>query len=577
MLKRADWTSQAPHSCRTNAGAAQRSADRLSDDSAWYQQDGVDLDLITASVVLDGSSAPPALGDILRITGAVHADRVALSFEGTDTTYAELLTRSVRVANALRGEGLGRGDRVAILAKNNVEFFEILFGAAMLGVVVVPVNWRLTAPEIGILIADSGARLLFAGLNHAGVAIQVERDATLAVRVIEFDSDNVQGYAHWRAKGDDNDHRAPIVAHMVALQLYTSGTTGTPKGVLLTHHSLNCVRVSQQARWSRWTPGDTCLVSMPLFHIGGIGTALLSLYNGSRAVIMADFTPETVFDHIERDRVTRLFLAPAAIDILLSHPRARSTDFDRLQYILYGSSAISGASLREAMAVFRCAFIQFYGMTETSGAVVALSPEDHDPERGEHKRSAGKPLRGVEIAILDAAGDKLAPNTAGEIAIRSEANMLGYWNMPEATTACVQPDGFLRSGDVGYLDEDGYVYLCGRLKNLIITGGENVSPAEIEAVLCQYPNVIEAAVIGVPHQQWGEAVIAVIVSATASPICEENLRDWLRSRLAGYKIPKTFYFSTTLPKNSSGKVLHRELREAYSSLEIDLIQSTQLS
>jgi long-chain acyl-CoA synthetase len=533
---------------------------------------------MTASVVLDGSSAPPALGDILRIAGAVHVDRVALSFEGTDTTYGELLTASVRVANALRAEGLGRGDRVAILTKNNVEFFEILFGAAMLGVVVVPVNWRLTAPEIGFLIADSGARLLFAGLNHAGVANQVERDAKSAVRVIEFDSDNVQGYAHWRAAGDDKDHRDPITAHMVALQLYTSGTTGTPKGVLLTHHSLNCVRVSQQqARWSRWTPGDTCLVSMPLFHIGGIGTALLSLYNGSRAVIMGDFTPETVFDHIERDRVTRLFLAPAAIDILLSHPRALSADYDHLEYILYGSSAISAAKLREAMAVFRCAFVQFYGMSETSGAVVALSAEDHDPERGERMRSAGKPLRGVEIAILDAAGDKLAPNTAGEIAIRSEANMRGYWNMPEATTACMQSDGFLRSGDVGYLDEDGYVYLCDRLKNLIITGGENVSPAEIEAVLCEYPNVVEAAVIGVPHQRWGEAVIAVIVSAPTSSICEEDLRDWVRFRLASYKVPKTFHFAATLPKNSSGKVLHRELREAYSAREVDLLGSTPLS
>jgi long-chain acyl-CoA synthetase len=520
---------------------------------------------MSATVVLDGSPTPPALGDILRVNGAVHAGRVALSFEGVDTTYSELLGASIRVANALRAVGLGRGDRVAILAKNNLNFFEILFGAAMLGVVLVPVNWRLTAPEIGFLIGDSGARMLFAGRDHSGIANQVARDAKSAVHIIELDSERAQGYAHWRDASDDSDHRDPITTDMVTLQLYTSGTTGRPKGTLLTHHSLNSVRVSQpQAHWSHWTPTDICLVSMPLFHIGGIGTALLSIYNGARTVIMRDFTPETVFDHIERDAITRLFLAPTAINILLSHPRARSTDFARLGYILYGSSAISVATLREAISVFRCAFVQFYGMTETSGAVVALPPEDHDPDRGERMRSAGKALHGVEIAILDEAGHRLSPNMVGEISIRSHANMFGYWNMPEATAACMQPDAFLRSGDVGYLDEDGYLFISDRLKNMIITGGENVSPAEIEAVLREYPNVVEAAVIGVPDARWGEAVNAVIVSGTGPATCEEDLRNWTRSKLAGYKVPKAFHFVTELPKNSSGKVLHRRLRELYS-------------
>ena len=521
---------------------------------------------MNATVVLDGSSAPPTLGDILRVNGAVHAGRVALSFEGVDTTYSELLGASIRVANALRAEGLRRGDRVAILAKNGLNFFEILFGAAMLGVVVVPVNWRLTAPEIGFLIGDSGARVLFAGREHAGLADEVTRDAKSAIFMIELDGARAQGYARWRDASDDKDRRDPITADMVTLQLYTSGTTGRPKGALLTHHSLNSVRVSQpQAHWNHWTPTDICLVSMPLFHIGGIGTALLSIYNGAHAIIIRDFTPETVFDHIERDGITRLFLAPTAIDILLSHPRARSTDFARLGYILYGSSTISVAMLREALSVFRCAFVQFYGMTETSGAVVALSPEDHDPDRGERMRSAGKALHGVEVAILDEAGNRLSPNTVGEISIRSQANMLGYWSMPEATAACLQPDGFLRTGDVGYLDEEGYLFISDRLKNLIITGGENVSPAEIEAVLCGYPNVVEAAVIGIPDARWGEAVNAVIVSDTGSAITEEDLRKWTRSKLAGYKVPKAFHFVTEIPKNPSGKVLHRQLREFYSS------------
>jgi long-chain acyl-CoA synthetase len=525
----------------------------------------VDLKLMNATVVLDGSSAPPTLGDILRVNGAAHADRVALSFEGVDTTYSELLGASIRVANALRAEGLGRGDRVAILTKNGLGFFEIFFGAAMLGVVLVPVNWRLTAPEIGFLVRDSGARVLFAGREHVGLAKQVASDAQAGILMIELDGERARSYAHWRDASDDEDRRDPITPDMITLQLYTSGTTGRPKGALLTHHSLNSVRVSQpQTHWNRWTPADICLVSMPLFHIGGIGTALLSFYNGARAIVLRDFTPGTVFDHIERDGITRLFLAPTAIAMLLSHPRARSTDYARLGYILYGSSAISSAMLREALLVFRCAFVQLYGLTETSGAVVALPPEDHDPDRGARIRSAGKALHGVEVAILDEAGNRLASNTVGEISIRSQANMVGYWNMAESTAACLQPGGFLRTGDVGHLDDEGYLFISDRLKNLIITGGENVSPAEVEAVLCEYPSVVEAAVIGVPDARWGEAVNAVIVSDAGSAISEADLRSWIRSKLAGYKVPKAFHFVSALPKNSSGKVLHRQLREHYS-------------
>jgi long-chain acyl-CoA synthetase len=522
--------------------------------------------MMDATIVLDGSPAPPALGAILRINGALNADRVALSFEGVDTTYAELLRASIRVANALRAEGLARGERVAILAKNGINFFEVLFGAAMLGVVVVPINWRLTALEIGFLIGDSGARLLFAGQEHTGLADEVASKAEFAIRMIEFDGDSARSYARWRDMSDDKDCHDSITADMVALQLYTSGTTGKPKGALLTHHSLNSVRVSQpQAGWNHWNAADSCLVSMPLFHIGGIGTALASIYHGARTVIARDFTPEALFDYIERDRITRLFLAPTAMHILLDHPRVRSTDFTRLRYILYGSSPISAALLRQAVAVFGCGFVQLYGMTETSGAVVALSPEDHDPERNPRARSAGKALHGVEIVILDEACNRLASGKVGEVSIRSQANMLGYWGMPEATAACLQPDGFFRSGDVGYLDEDGYLFICDRLKDMIITGGENVYSAEVEAVLCEYPCVVEAAVIGVPDARWGEAVEAVIVSATGSATNAEDLRSWARSKLAGYKVPKSFHFVTSLPKNSSGKVLHRQLREYYAS------------
>lgn len=511
---------------------------------------------------LDGSPNPPTLGDILRIRGEVSAPRTAMAFEGRETCYAEMLADAFRVGHALQAFRLSSGDRIGVLAKNSDDFFTLLVGAAMVGVVLVPVNWRLSPAEIEYILHDAGIRLLFADAEFeelAGAAMATMPDAP---ELLGMDGDRLR---RWFAPYPATDPSVSVSAHDVALQLYTSGTTGHPKGVLLSHHNLNSVRVSQPAeeRWAQWVEDDVCLISMPLFHVGGIGTALSSLYSGARMIIVREFTPAALFDFVERDGITRLFIVPTAMRLLLDHPRMAATDFSRLRYIIYGSSPITPDLLEAAMAAFGCPFIQVYGMTETSGTIAALPAEDHGAAAGARRRSAGRALHGVDIAIIDEQGAHLAPGIVGEIAIRSEANMIGYWRLEEATAEAFTADGYLRSGDAGYIDSDGYLYVQDRIKDMIITGGENVYATEVEAVLTAHPDIHEAAVIGVPDPQWGEAVKAVAVTVAERSVDANDLRAWARERLAAYKVPKSIDFVDELPKNASGKVLRKTLRAPY--------------
>jgi long-chain acyl-CoA synthetase len=317
--------------------------------------------------------------------------------------------------------------------------------------------------------------------------------------------------------------------------------------------------------WNRWTTDDVSLVAMPVSHIGGTGWGVMGLYNGAKGVVAREFDPNAVLDFIERDRISKIFMVPAAMQIVLRNPRAREVDYSRVKYVLYGASPIPLDLLKEAMEVFGCGFVQMYGMTETSGTIVALPPEDHLAEGGPRMRSAGKALPGVELAILDEEGRRLPPHEVGEIAIRSAANMIGYWNLPEATARTIDTEGWLRSGDAGYLDEDGYLFIHDRVKDMIISGGENVYPAEVENAVYGHPDVAEVAVIGVPDAKWGEAVKAVVVRKPGHEPTPEEIIAWARQRIAGFKAPKSVDFIDALPRNASGKILRRELREPYWS------------
>ena len=301
---------------------------------------------------------------------------------------------------------------------------------------------------------------------------------------------------------------------------------------------------------------------MPIFHIGGSGWGVMGLFHGARGVIAREFDPTRILDFFEQSGITKLFMVPAAMQFVVRQPRARQVDFSRLKYMLYGASPIPAALLKECIDVFQCGFVQMYGMTETTGTIVALPPEDH-VEGSERMRSAGKALPGVELAILDADGSRLPPGEVGEIATRSGSNMAGYWNLPEATVRTIDKDGWLRTGDAGYMDKDGYLYIHDRIKDMIISGGENIYPAEVESAICDHPDVAEAAVIGIPDDQWGEAVKAIVVMKPGKRATAADLINFTRERIAGFKTPKTVDFLEALPRNPSGKILRRHLREPY--------------
>jgi acyl-CoA synthetase (AMP-forming)/AMP-acid ligase II len=344
--------------------------------------------------------------------------------------------------------------------------------------------------------------------------------------------------------------------------MYTSGTTGRPKGVETTHRNFHTLEVAGSAVGPAWHPGDVSLVCMPLFHIAGAGWALLGLYNGCRNIILPDVVPADILRLIESERVTKTLFVPAVILFLLQEPACATTDFGSLELIEYGASPIAQDVLRRAIEAFGCRFLQLYGLTETTGAVTWLPPEDHDPERGARMASCGKPWGDVELRIVDPAGAALPAGEVGEIVCRTAQVMAGYWNRPEATAAAIR-DGWFHTGDAGSVDADGYVYIHDRIKDMIISGGENVYPAEVESALFEHPAIADIAVIGVPDPTWGEVPKAVAVLAPGAHLSLGELQAFARERLAGYKVPKSLEIVDTLPRNPSGKVLKRVLRERF--------------
>jgi long-chain acyl-CoA synthetase len=511
----------------------------------------------------------PTLGDIARYHAGARPRATALQFEGRETTFAALNRNTNRVANALIAEGLKTGDRIAYVGKNSDHYFELLIGAAKMGAVMTPIGWRLAPAEIAYIIENSAAALVFVGPELIGHARQVRGLLTHPPGVIAMEAEGADGaplYEAWRDAASPADPAVAIAPEDVAIQLYTSGTTGKPKGVMLTHENLLGGRraaAEAQMPWNSWGPQDVSLVAMPIAHIGGTGWGLVGLLNGAKGVVAREFDPFKVLDFIEGDRISKMFMVPAALQIVVRQPRAREVDFSRLKYILYGASPIPLDLLRECMAVFGCGFCQQYGMTETCGTIVYLPPEDHDPAGAPRMRSAGLPMPGVEIKIIDEAGNALPIGAVGEVATRSRANMAGYWRQEAATAATVDGEGWLRTGDAGYLDADGYLYIHDRVKDMIISGAENVYPAEVESAIYGHEDVAEVAVIGVPDDKWGEAVKAMVVLKPGAEPDADSIIAFARTRIAAYKAPKTVEFIPALPRNASGKILRRELRDPF--------------
>lgn len=523
-----------------------------------------------------------SVAGLLRHRAEAHPDAPMLTAGAQTSSWAEVLRRASAVAHALRADGVRAGDRVAFLDRNGIPHFETLFGCALAGAVHVAVNWRLAPAEVAAVLADARPSTLVVAPDHLDRGGDMLDGASRLGRVVVLDGGGPDGpsgegrpaamppgavaYEDWLADRPTSDPGHRPGAGEPVLQLYTSGTTGLPKGVMLSNANL-ATAMGQAGDGFGVDATTVSLVAMPLFHIGGIGWALCGMSRGGRSIILRDVDPGVLLTLVGSHRVTDTFVVPAVLMVLLATPAVATTDFSSLRTVFYGASPIAEDVLARCLERFGCRFAQLYGMTETTGAITMLAPEDHDPSgpRRHLLRSAGRPLPGVELRVVDpAAGTPVDPGTVGEVQARSPYTMLGYFQKPEESAATVTADGWMRTGDAGFLDEDGYLFLQDRIKDMVVSGGENVYPAEVENVVLSLPGVADAAVIGVPDERWGETVKAVVVPAPGAP---ETLADDIiaacRQRLAHFKCPTSVDLVGSLPRNASGKILKRELREPY--------------
>jgi long-chain acyl-CoA synthetase len=491
---------------------------------------------------------------IIRDHARTRADAPALTGDGRTVSYGELDERSSRLARALLAAGLSPGSRVGYVGKNAPEYFDLLFGAAKIGAVTAPANWRLTPVEIAAVIGDAHAALTIVDAEFAALADELPGEVVLTGGE----------YERWLAAHPAVDPGFTGEPDDIVVQLYTSGTTGVAKGVQLDNANFS-VGERMARRW--WLDATSVsLVPMPLFHIGGTGWALAGLFAGCHNILVRDIDPATLIDTIEHERVTNAFIVPAVLQFLCAVPGAAARDYSALRAITYGASPITSDVLRQALTTFRAPLFQLYGMTETTGAITQLEPEDHDPHgpRAHLMRSAGRPYEWVEVKIVSPAAEVDAPNgQVGEVWIRSSQNTRGYWNRPEETSRLLAGDGWLRTGDAGYVDDEGFLFLTDRIKDMIVTGGENVYPIEVEEVLAGHPSIADVAVIGVPDERWGETVKAVVVLSPGASLTAEEILVYARERLAGFKRPRSVDFVDALPRNPSGKILKKELRAPY--------------
>ncbi|MGK2925558.1 MAG: AMP-binding protein [Lysobacterales bacterium] len=466
---------------------------------------------------------------------------------GERVSYGDLHQRAGRAAALLAAMGAGRGERVAVLCRNRIEFFELLFACARLGAIMVPLNWRMPAAELRPLLQDCGARLLIHGSEDADAAHDLAADGPT---LLDLDEAGSGGYRARRDAQSALDGRGSWMADETWYLLYTSGTTGVPKGVIQTYGMAlaNYVNVTQ-AMGLRGE--DTTLCYLPLFHAGGISlTALPALIRGATVLVTPGFDCDQVVELLEAGRLDTFFGVPAIYQAISLHPRFAHMDFSRVRCWGCGGAPLPD-SLFTAFAQRGATVLNGMGMTETGPTVFLMDPHNAHRKIG----SVGKPQLLAAVRIVDADGRDVARGETGELWFAGLGITPGYFNRPDATAEALTEDGWLRSGDLGRQDEDGYYYVVGRLKEMYISGGENVYPAEIENQLAQHPDILEAAVVGRPDERWGEVGCAYLLARPGHPSPPpEELTGFLRQRLAAYKVPRQFIVVEEFPRTAAGKV-----------------------
>jgi acyl-CoA synthetase (AMP-forming)/AMP-acid ligase II len=487
---------------------------------------------------------------------------------GRRLTYAEAAAVTNRLANRLLALGCRKGSRVAVLAKNAPWYPLLYFAAAKAGVVLVPVNWRLTPSEwVGIL-NDAEPSVLIVGDDHVAGTDDIRAELTEIEHFVAEGADRGSGWSaleRWVTDGPATPPDVEVSASDALYQMYTSGTTGMPKGAVLSHGAVawNVVQVSLAHPVS---PGDRGLVVLPMFHAAVIPAAFSVVGRGGSLVILDAFDPEQVVRALDRERISVATLVPAMLQAcLVAVDDVTDRRYEFLRSIYYGASPIAEDTLRRAIEAFSCGFVQSYGMTEAAQALTFLTAADHRlalDARPELLLSAGRPAPGTTLQVVDATDAPAPTGTPGEILARGPQLMSGYWRRPDETEQTLR-GGWLHTADVGRIDDDGYLFVEDRIKDVIVSGGENVYPTVVERVLFEHPAIAEAAVIGVPDERWGETVKAVVALRPATTCSEGEILAFCRPRLAGFQRPRSVDFVDALPRTATAKVLKRVLREPY--------------
>ncbi|MBE7187080.1 long-chain-fatty-acid--CoA ligase [Jatrophihabitans endophyticus] len=494
-------------------------------------------------------------------------DRIALRFRGESTTWAELHARVTRTAAGLRDRGVAAGDRVAIMMTNRPEFLDAMFAASAFGAIAVPINFRLTPDEIAFILGDSGARILLVDeVTEASAAAAL---ATSAADLAFVSTGTATDAEPWSALVDGVDGAAAsdapdpvdVPEDSPALIMYTSGTTGRPKGAVLSHQNLQCQALTLIRSWRLFADDEVNLCASPLFHIASLGSIAPFVLVGGTTVLVPSrqFESGALLDLLENERVTGVFLVPAQWQVLCADPTLADRDLSALKTTCWGAAPATTTLLTRMAECFpHVTNIAVFGQTEMSPVTCALDGADALRRIG----SVGRPISTVWTRIVDADMNDVAPGEVGEIVYRGPGTMSGYWNAPDETAAALD-GGWFHSGDLVRADEDGFIWVVDRLKDMIITGGENVYCAEVENALAAHPDVVEVSVVGAPDERWGETPVAVAVLAPGAELTVDGLRDWASDRLARYKLPSVLHVVDALPRNASGKVVKGELRAAY--------------
>ncbi len=512
------------------------------------------------------------LADIPGVHAREHPERISLVYGDTAVTYEQLNQTSNRVAHAICGEGVAAQNNIAFMDKNSENFFYILFGASKANTPLVTLNFRLTVNEITYILEDSETELIFVGAEFLPVVLAAQKNLSKLKSVIVLDGDQGNTLSSWISKQPETRPTNRLSKpEDRAIQMYTSGTTGEPKGVELSQHAMVIAAIEGLSVWpAMYEPDAAVLATMPLFHIAAANLGLAGLYAGARVEIVREASPTDLIAIIAQNGIRVAPLPPVVIHQIIQSPTIGDYDLSKLDTLLIAGSGISMELLRDAQRILGCGFALSYGMTECCGGLTYLGPDVCVHDAGDKLLSAGKPIGNCQVKITDPEGCELPAREVGEIVCKSDRLMTAYWGNAAATAKSIK-NGWYFSGDAGYLDEEGFLYVVDRIKDMVISGGENIYPVEIEKALMQHSAVADVAVVGIPDEIWGETLLAHIILGPGLQVSGEELIAFLRASLAGFKIPRRYEFVASFPRNAMGKVLKREIRKQWSGQVTDTI------